>query len=178
MGDVAAGLKARGHDEMALVAVQPGQKGDAGLVEPGGCAKDLARQGDGRGQQAVIGGVVAQGQRLQRLAAAGAMAAKMPRRRGNECPVAFDQRRIVEIVAGIKPDASGQAGAERLFMGLIQQGNLDAVHLGRVFRDELQDEIGRLASLRCPSSRAGQGRTSRPASAGSPAALRPVDQAR
>lgn len=39
-------------------------------------------------------------------------------------PVALDQRGIVEVVAGIKPDAFGQAGAERLFMRLIQKGIL------------------------------------------------------
>jgi hypothetical protein len=56
--------------------------------------------------------------------------------------VAFDQRGIVEIVPGIEPHALGQAGAERLLMGLVEERNLDPVDLFRVALDQTQHEVG------------------------------------
>ena len=67
MGDVAAGLKAARHDEMALMTVEPCQVCDPCLVEPGRAAKDFARQRHRGGQQGVIARHIPLGQRLQRL---------------------------------------------------------------------------------------------------------------
>ena len=55
--------------------------------------------------------------------------------------IACDQVGIVEIIAGIKPDPGGQAGAECRLMPLIQQGYLDAIDLAGVFADQPQHEI-------------------------------------
>ena len=52
-----------------------------------------------------------------------------------------NQGRIIEIVPGIKPDPRGQAGAEIFFMRLIQQRNLDSVHLRRVIGNDPQHQI-------------------------------------
>ena len=56
--------------------------------------------------------------------------------------VAGDQLGVVEVVAGVEPDALGQAGAERLLVRLVEQRDLDAVDLGGVRLDDREHGVG------------------------------------
>ena len=57
--------------------------------------------------------------------------------------VAGDQLGIVEVVAGIHPHALGQAGAQRDFLVLVEQRELDAVDLGGMGRDHVDADVHR-----------------------------------
>ena len=76
--------------------------------------------------------------------AAGAMASKMPSRAWEKpsC-VAGDQRRIVEIVAGIHAHARRQAAAHGDLLAVVEQRNLDAVDLLRMGRQDRQADLHR-----------------------------------
>ena len=148
MRDLAARLEPGGHDEMALPAVEPGKEGNAGLVEPGRRLEDFAAERNGRGKQRPVSFDVAQRQRLQRLRCGGGNRGEdAEQRMGMAVAIALDQRRIVEIIAGIEPHAFRQAGAEAYLVRLVQQRNLDAIHLGRVFGDQCQHEFRGLADI-------------------------------
>ena len=81
--------------------------------------------------------------------------------------VAFDQRRIVEIIACIEPHALRQPGAESDFMRFVEQRNFDTVHFRGVFANEAEHEIrGRVHILLIPNSLSAPDQTCRRANAG------------
>ena len=141
--DLAGGLEAARHDEVALRAVKPGEEGDAGLVETGGRLEDFAAERDGRGKERVVGLHVAFGERLQRLHGGWRDRSEGAEQRVAVArAVASDQLGIVEVVAGVEPDALGEPGAECLLVRLVEQRDLDAVDLGGVRLDDRERGVG------------------------------------
>ncbi len=71
--------------------------------------------------------------------------------------VAGDQVRVVEVVAAVHAHALGQAPAHGDFLRVVEQRDLDAVHLRRVVGDNAQAHIhgGRVIAV-TPVTREGR----------------------
>ena len=142
MRDIAAGLKARRHDEMRLVPIQPCKIRDPCLVIPRRRPENLMAQGHGGGKQGVIRCQIILGQRLQRLTCGGRDCGENSQQGMRMAQtVARDKIGIVEIVAGIKPHPRRQTRAKGLLMCPVQQRDFDAIHLAGVFRNQRQHKI-------------------------------------
>ena len=91
--------------------------------------------------------------------------------------VALDQLRVVEVVAGVEPDARRAARrAAPISCSASSSETFTPSTLSACVADELEERFGRRRRRRpSPSSRPAAGRTSRRASAGSPAAA-PAEQ--
>ena len=88
--------------------------------------------------------------------------------------VAGDQRRVVEVVAGVEPHALRQPPPQRDLAVRVEQRDLDAVDAVGVRGDDVEQHVGRLVEVgRAPVTGAAPDRTCRRASAGSPAARGP-----
>src|SRR4051794_2895264 len=106
------GLETTDHGEAGLVAVQPGQEGDAGLVVVRRRREDLPRQRNGRLEDLLVRREVTPVQGLQ-----SGCGCRCDRREDPEqCVavavlVAADQLGVIEVVAGVQPDALRQTVA-------------------------------------------------------------------
>src|SRR3954447_16634268 len=106
------GLQTTDHGEAGLVAVQPGQEGDAGLVVVRRRREDLPRQRNGRLEDLLVRREVTPVQGLQ-----SGCGCRCDRREDPEqcvavaVRVAADQLGVIEVVAGVQPDALGQTVA-------------------------------------------------------------------
>jgi hypothetical protein len=132
----ARALLAADHREVRLVAVQPGEEDDAGLVEARRRLEDVARQRHGRREDRVEALDLPVAQRGQRCArrrrdrvedAEQGVAVLLVRRAADA--VAGDQLGVVEVVAGVHANAGGQAPPHRDLLVLVEQRDLDAVDL-------------------------------------------------
>ena len=133
--DAARALLAADHREVRLVAVQPGQEHDAGLVEARRRREDVARQRHRRREDRVEARAVAGRERRQR-----------GRRRRRDRVEDAEQR--VGVPGASPPISSaklksspvymrtpgGQPAAQRDLLAGVEQRDLDAVDLGRVAR--------------------------------------------
>ena len=130
MQDRAGALLPADHGEMVLVAVQPGEEDDPGLVEASGRGEDQARQRHGRAEYIVealevSGSKPAQGRRGRRRDGV-----ENPEQRiGMTVLVAGDQLREVEVVAAVHADARREPAAHLDLPGRVEQRDLDAVDL-------------------------------------------------
>ena len=61
-----------------------------------------------------------------------------------------NQRRIVEVVAGVHPHARRQAPTKLHLMLLVKQRHLDAIHLVSVRVNQLEADFGRLVTIDAP----------------------------
>ena len=141
----ARALLAADHREVRLVAVQPGEQDDAGLVEARRRLEDVARQRHRRRQDRVEAVAVAGGECRERCArrrrdrvedAEQGVALALVRRRADA--VAGDQLGVVEVVAGVHANAFGQAPPHRDLLVLVEQRDLDAVDLARIGGDDAE----------------------------------------
>ena len=144
----ARALLAADHDEVVLVAVEPGQEDDAGLVEARRRLEDVARQRHRRRQDRVE----ARRGRRRRARASAARGGRRDRVEDAEQRVAValrvagDQLGVVEVVAGVHAHALGQAAAHGDLLVLVEQRDLDAVDLGGVRVDDAERRVHRRAS--------------------------------
>ncbi len=142
------------------MAVEPTHAHHAGLVVARRRAEDVARQRHSRREDFVEGPAIVFRQRHQRRRGGRRDGVENPQQRIRmTLGVAFDQLGIVEVVAGVHPHSrgrcggarspsSGQAPAHGDFLVLVEQGNLHAVHLGRVAGNNLERDLHRLVVVR------------------------------
>ena len=147
----ARALLAADHREVRLVAVQPGEEDDAGLVEARRRLEDVARQRHRRREDRV------EARPGRRAASAAERGARRRRDRVEDAEqrvavpvvlraadaVAGDQLGVVEVVAGVHAHAFGQAPAHRDLLVLVEQRDLDAVDLARVGGDDAERRLHR-----------------------------------
>ena len=159
-----------------LVAGQPGQEDDAGLVVP----RSAPRRGGGRA--ATVGARISS----KRVGVTGVQRGQRGRggrrdrvedaeqRVAVALAVAADQLRVVEVVAGVEPHAVGQpARAASTSRSASSSETLMPSILAACARDDRQAASrSPRPDRRSPSSRPAPGRTSARASAGSPARRR------
>ena len=107
VGDRAGALQPADHPEVVLVAGQPGQEDDPGLVGRGRRGEQVAGERDGGGEDRLVGVLVAVVERRQRRGGGGRDRVEDAQQR---VAARADQSRVVEVVAGVEPDAVRQRG--------------------------------------------------------------------
>src|SRR5438105_1946405 len=141
-------LLAADHRKVALVPVEIGQKQNAGLVKARRRTEDVAREGDRRRQDGVVSCQVATIERRQCSRGGRSDRIEYPEQRVTEPAfVTADQRRIVEVVACVHAHTGGQAAAQGHLMLLVEQRDLDTVHLVGVLLYEPQADLSRLVQI-------------------------------
>ena len=144
MEDGASRLQTTDHDEAVLVAVQPSEEGDPGLVVVRGRRKDVPRQGQRRRHLAAIAFNVIGIQRAQC-----GRSSRRNRGEGTEqgfgvmITITLNEFGIVVVVSGVEPDARGQGRAQLLLMISGEQRDLHSVDLGALIVDQIQECAGR-----------------------------------
>ena len=128
------------HGEARLVAGEPGQEGDAGLVVPGRRLEDVTRQRQRRCHLGVVRRQVAlvecrQGRRRGR----GHGRERTQQGVAVVPAVATDQRRVVEVVAGVEAYAVRQVGPQPDLVVGRQQRDLHPVDLVGVRADQVEE---------------------------------------
>src|SRR5207247_9788332 len=135
--DAARALLPAYHREVRLMAVEPREENDTGLIKARRCCKDVARQRYRRRKNAVERRTLAfceRGQRSRCGRCAGVEAAE--ERIRMSASIAADQRGEVEIVARIHPNAHRKATAQYDFLVGIEQRDFDAVYFCGVLSDD------------------------------------------
>ena len=133
MHDAARALLPADHREVRLVAVEPRQEHDARLVEARRRREDVARQRHGGREHRVETRAIAGRERGERRRRGGRDRVEDAEQRvGVARRIAADQRREVEVVAGVHAHAGRQPRAQRDLLGVVEERHLDAVDLRRV----------------------------------------------
>ena len=134
------------HDEVLLVAVQPGEEHETGLVEASRRGKDVTRERYRRREDIVKTGRVARRQATQGGGGGrGNCVENAEQRVGVACPVAFDQVGVVVVVTGVHAHSPRKAPAHIDFLLPIEQRDLDALDFGAVCLDHGECNVHRLA---------------------------------
>ena len=136
--DAARALLSADHGEMRLVAVQPGHEHHAGLVEARRRLEDMPAQRHRRRQDGVEAAQVAARQRGQRRRPPPARWDRRCRAARRSSPAASPaiSSGVVEVVAGVHAHARRQPAAHGDLLLLVEQRDLDAVHLGGIVADD------------------------------------------
>src|SRR5438445_5821026 len=148
MNDGPRALLAADHRKVVLVPIEVGKKHDACLVKAGRRTEDVAREGDCRRQDGVVHCQVATIEGRQGGRGGRSDRIEYPEQRVRAPAfITADQRRIVEVVAGVHAHTGGQAAAQGHLMLLVEQRDLDTVHLVGVLLYEPQADLSRLVQI-------------------------------
>src|SRR5829696_1734125 len=136
----ASGLEAPHHDETVLMAIQPGEKGDPGLVVVRGGCEDMTGQWQCRGHLAskTVNVVSIKGAQSGRSGWRDS-GERAEERIGVMDAVPFNEFWIVEVVPGVEPDTGRECGAQLDLVVGGQQRDLYSIDLVAVLADQVEE---------------------------------------